>query len=308
MATISVLRETLRQDLGDLVALNREKRFENEQLESALFQGLQRHNRSLTWSTLPREEEQLILLLAKAKLAYDKALEYSLDPKMQSGQNLGRAKVDNADALMRVGARFEELYDDHRNQIFASTSESGDVLVGTLIRTSWFTKTKIPAQLATNPTKPVITYAEYQYDQEPVKQGRIRLFWNRLTDADIAYVRVYLSRKPVVELSDTVVKTFYDIFSSPSMPPTTLPIYPYPPFPQQTGDIVQTITPTGRWYLMMVAFNWNMLYTVGDVYALDVANYIDVTADSYVVPFLPTGAGTSSAGVAAVTSALTVTP
>ena len=308
MATIAGLREHLRQDLGDVVVLTKEKRFQNEQLEYALFQGLQRHNRAYTWASLPLEEEQLVLLLAKAKIATDKALEYSLDPKMQSGQNLNRAKIENADALLRVAQRLEDQYRAHRDQLFASINESGDITVGTLVRTSWVTKTKIPAQLATVPTKPVITYAEYFYDQDPFHQGRVRIFWNRIIDSDIAYVRVFLSQKPQIELSDTVIRTFYDIFSSPSMPPTTVPIYPYPPFPQQTGDIAYTINPTGRWYLMLCAFNWNMLYTRGDVYPLDVSNYVEFSADSYVLPFQAVSLQGSAASAAGVTGAGTVTP
>jgi hypothetical protein len=265
VSTLSGLREALRSEVGDLASLSKERRFQNEQLNAALFSAIQRHNRALTWGTLPPEEEQLVLLLAKARLATDKALEYSLDPKITSGQSLSRGKVENADMLLRIARRLEEDYRDHRAMLFSSYSDSGDIVIGTLVREDRFIGAKVPLALAAPPKRPTLRVAEYLHNPA-TGSGMLRVVWDHPSEDDLAYVRLHVSDSPVFDYTAPAISTFYDMS-----------------FPQLRGEILYSFPRTGIWYLQLDAYNWNLLHTLSEVYSFSVENYVDLTADVYVV-------------------------
>lgn len=279
MATINSLLSLCRSQLGDIVKLSKERRIQEELIEAALFSGIQVHNRFLTWSTLPPEEEQLILILAKSRICRDKAAEYALDPKLQAGSGYSREKVTNASVLSQMAREYMEEYEDLKRRISAQVD--GDIVVGTLTRESRTRKQIVPSILAAPPQKPVIESAKYVYDPDS-RSGGVSIRWHRISDQYIAYIRLYLSQSPNPSLSDEIIRTFYDL-AFWSIPPL-IPVQPvYPQIPQQAATVQHTVLPTGRWYLRAVSFNWNGVSTEGDPVALDVVNSRKLKCDSYAV-------------------------
>jgi hypothetical protein len=274
MATLSVLREHLRGDLADIVRIAGERRFENEYLERCVFEGLQQHDRFYTWASLPPAEEQLVLLLAKAKVAYDFALNYALDPKMNVGQAI-RDKSSNAQVLLTIAKALREEYEAELSLISADPDE-GEILVGTLLRTDHGTRQVVPAQGAIRPQKPVITFAEYLYD--PVYGGTVHWRWNRLGEVDVAFMQVIIGKtSPVNVHNGTIIRTLYDVWDDPYSIPTV------PSMNQQEGFVSYTILPTGRWYMALAVHNWNRLHSLSETFPLDVENYLEIPASTYVM-------------------------
>lgn len=281
MSSIAALRETLRPQLGDIARLSVDRRFQNEHLESALFDALQQHNRTFTWKTLPSEEEQLVLLLAKSRLAKDKALEYALDPKMTAGPNLSRDKSQSASLLIELSQSYRDEYREAKVLIFAQPDS--DITVGTLLRRSRTTGTHVPAQSAVPPNKPFLSEAHYRFDSV-ARKGFLDFDWRRPTDGNLAFVRVYVSNTPQVNFDSQMVRTIYDLYSDPiryAQPPAPQPQPQVPQIPQVKFDIEKVLLPTGRWYMALVAFTWNMLYTWSEAVPFSVANYAEFEADLF---------------------------
>jgi hypothetical protein len=293
MNPISVLREQLRLDTQDMSRLVNQRMFQNEQLESALFQGLQQHNRLLTWNTLPLEEEQLILLLSKARLAADKALAYALDPKLQAGTGFSREKTQNAQLLQQLSQGYYEEYDRQRSRVESADSESGDIFMGTLVRRSLTTHQKVPTQSVRPPRQPSLLSAQYLFNAQ-TGAGAIAVNWYRPQDGDLAYLRIYISQSPNIQLNDLILRTIYDLYGDV----TSLAVAPYPIITPNIPRISQqnyviglpsmnvsqpSLIPTGTWYLAIAAFNWNMLYSFSPSIPMLVENYIEIACDSYAV-------------------------
>jgi hypothetical protein len=298
VATISALRETLRGQLGDVSRLAVEKRYENAFLNEALFEGLRQHNKSLTWSTVPVEEEQLILLLAKSRIARDKALEYSLDTRVSVSSNFSSDKTGNASMLLQVANDLQDEYERQRDRLCAQDSVSGDIVIGNLIRDSRLIHAKVPVQIAPSPPKPRllgVSYLYYPNAQVNVPSGaggfqilktptgRLVLSWARVESGDLAYLRFYASQNPRAPLETwTVVRTIYDYYSD------TLAFERVSGPWISTGEAQMakqelwteyTLLPTGTWHFRLAAVNWNMLAAMSDVVSIRIENAIDLTAD-----------------------------
>lgn len=268
----------LRSQTGDLAALSNERKFSNEVLEAALFNGIQAHNRSLTWGTLPLEQEQMVLILAKARLCRDKAMEYSLEAKLNVGSSMGRDKTSNGYALMQMASMYQEEYEYLKEKL--ESSPDGDIHFGTLVRESRTRRMVVPSLLATPPAAPVLHSVQYRYDPD-LMQGKIRYAWERITDPHIAFVRVYLSRTPSYELGDAI-KTIYDLaYHAP--PPSTPMSAGTPQLPQVFYEQEYTILPTGYWYLILAAFNWNALFSLSAAHGFAVVNSRSLRADLFAV-------------------------
>jgi hypothetical protein len=307
MATISALRETLRSQLGDISRITSEKRFDNQYLNEALFEAIQTHDSNLTWSTLPQPENQLILLLAKLRIARDKALEYSLDTRVQVGSQFSGDKTGNAGLLLQVATALEDEYEYQRGKIDGQESGTGDVIVSNLIRDSRTIHAKVPTQLALRPPKPSLSGVKYLYyanssvfppsdtklQPYPVPFGRITFSWDRLDSGDLAYLRFYASMNPRAPLESwTVVRTIYDYYAD------TLA------FERLSGPWISTgeaqmpknelwvewnLIPTGTWYFILAAVNWNMLASMSDIFTLTVENSLDLAADTVIIDTLAGG-------------------
>lgn len=289
MASIASLRETLRPQIGDVARLVKDRRFQNENLEQALFDALQQHNRTFRWQTLPQEEEQLVLLLAKSRLAKDMSLTYALDPKMTAGPNLSRDKTQAAGLLLELSSSYRDEYLAAKALLFAPPDS--DVTMGTLVRRSRTTGTHVPAQSTTPPNKPFVSEARYEYNSRPRSvftpsgpAGFIHFKWRRPTDGDLSFVRVYVSHTPHVGFDSLRVRTIYDLYSDPiryAQPPAPQPQPSVPQLNQVDFSVEKTLLPTGEWYIALVSFTWNMLFAWSEPISFEVANSIGFSADMY---------------------------
>ena len=50
-----------------------------------------------------------------------------------------------------------------------------------------------------------------------------------------------------------------------------------------------TLSPTGTWYFVLAAVNWNMLASASDQVVLSVQNYLDLSADTVIIDSLNGG-------------------
>jgi hypothetical protein len=307
MATISALRETLRSQLGDISRITSEKRFDNQYLNEALFEALQENDASLTWQTLPPSENQLVLILAKMRIARDKALEYALDTRVQVGSQFSGDKTGNSGMLLQIANDLQDEYDYQRGKIDGQESGTGDVIVSNLIRDSRIIHAKVPTQLAQRPPKPILSNVQYLYyanssvfppsdtKTQPFACpfGRLTFQWDRIDPGDLAYLRFYANMNPRAPLESwTVVRTIYDYYAD------TLA------FERVSGPWISTgeaqmpknelwvewnLIPTGTWYFILAAVNWNMLATMSDITTLTIENYLDLAADTVIIDSLTGG-------------------
>jgi hypothetical protein len=301
MATISALRETLRSQLGDVSRITSEKRFDNQYLNEALFEAIQEHDSTLTWATLPQNQSQLVLILAKIRVSRDKALEYSLDTRVQVGSQFSGDKTAQAGLLLQVASSLQDEYDYQRGKIDGQESGTGDVIVSNLIRDSRLIHAKVPTQLAQRPPKPILMNVKYLYyanssvyppsdtglQPYPCPFGRISFQWDRIDPGDLAYLRFYANTNPRAPLENwQVVRTIYDYYAD------TLA------FERVSGPWISTgeaqmpknelwvewnLVPTGTWYFLLAAVNWNMLATLSDQTSITVENYVDLAADTVII-------------------------
>jgi hypothetical protein len=301
VATISSLRETLRSQLGDISRITAEKRFDNQYLNEALFEAVRQLDYSLTWTTLPIPKEQLVLLLAKARIARDKALEYALDVRVQVGSQFSGDKTGNASLLLQIGQGLQDEYEYQLSKVDGQASDTGDVFVSNMLRDSRLIHAKVPTQLALRPPKPILSNVQYLYYANPsvfppsdtgvqiipAPFGRLTFQWERLDSGDLAYLRFYASMNPRPPLESwTVVRTIYDYYAD------TLA------FERVSGPWISTgeaqmprnelwvewnLIPTGTWFFVLAAVNWNMLASLSDQSSLVIQNYIDLTADTVVI-------------------------
>lgn len=300
MATISGLRELLRSQTGDIARLSKEQRFVNEVLESALFNGLQAHSRSDTWATLPPEQEQLVLCLAKARLCRDKAMEYIMDTRLTVGSSFARDKTVNGQALIQMADVFQEEYEFLKGKL--ETALDGDITFGVLTRTSRTLHLTTPTLAASPPPVPVIHAVQYFYDAD-ARRGRLRISWGRMLDPMIAFVRVYLSQSPQWENGE-VIRTIYDL-GQPVVPPAMPLAAGAPQLPQTVYEQEHTVLPTGPWFLLLAAYNWNSLYSVSAPFGFTALNYREVRADGYSVE--PSSPLTTTTTTTSTTSTTTTT-
>jgi hypothetical protein len=287
--------------MGDVARLSHEKRFDTDVLNEALFEALRQHNKNLRWANIPEEQEQLILLLAKARIARDKALEYALDVRVQTGAQFSQEKTNQAQILTLIANDLHDEYEYQKTRIEAQDSVSGDIYVGNLVRDSRLIHAKVPVQLAPPPPKPKLAGVRYIYYANPMVNipsdtggmqplqtpcGRIAFSWERLESGDLAYLRFYASQNPRSPLETwQVVRTIYDYYSD------TLA------FERVSGPWISTgeaqmsrqevwvdfnLVPTGTWYFILAAVNWNMLATMSDRLQLQISNYCDLQVDTMI--------------------------
>jgi hypothetical protein len=292
----------MRGQLGDISRLTGERRFDNALLNEALFEALRQHNKSYTWATVPVEEEQLILLLAKVRIARDKALEYALDRKVSVGANFTSDPTNNAQILITAANELRDEYDYQRDRIAAQDNVSGDIVIGNLVRDSRLIHAKVPVQIAPPPPKPKLLSVSYLYypnalvnppadtggfQNIAVPFGRLVLDWARMDTGDLAYLRFYASQNPRAPLETwQVIRTIYDYYSD------TLAFERVSGPWISTGEaqmaknelwMEYTLLPTGTWYFILAAVNWNMLAAMSDPVSLKVENFIDLLADTMVL-------------------------
>jgi hypothetical protein len=300
VATISALRETLRSQLGDLARLAGKKRFDNSKLNDALFEGLRQHNKHYKWQDIPESEEQLILLLAKVRLARDKALEYALDARVTTGGGMTTDRNTNAQQLSALANDLRDEYEYQAAKILSQDNVSGDIIIGNLVRDSRLIHAKVPVQLAPPPPKPKLSAVQYRYyanrfvnppsDQEfqqAAPFGRIVFAWERITPGDLAYLRFYGCQNPRAPLESwQTIRTIYDYYSD------TLAFERVSGPWISTGEAQMakqelwhdiTLLPTGVWYFALAAVNWNMLATLSEIVQLQVENRIDLLADTLIL-------------------------
>jgi hypothetical protein len=274
MATISDLRGKLRGAIDDIQKLDVTARLTNEFLNEKLFNSLQLHNEKYTWQTLPVDEEQLVLLLAKSQLASDLALRYAISTRVTVSPSV-RSTIENSSELRQISQDLREEYRWTRNMI-SSQSSSGDVVEGIMVRHSPTTRSRVPQQGAVKPAKMRLGGATYQFNPL-LGTGRVYWTWTQPRDYDLAFIRLAVSRRSPVTYEDTIIHTLYDVYIDP------LAIPPVPPISEEEGYVDYTFLPTGRWYLAMIPVNWNRLWSVSDACPLDVENYISCRADAAVV-------------------------
>lgn len=283
MATLSSLREVMRTQLGDIAKFAKERDFQNEDLNRFLFEAIRAHDHSLTWETLPPEQEVLVVMLAKSRLCLDSATKFSLDPKLSVGGNLSREKLSNAQNLMQLAAQYREEYDWWQTKI---DSGDGDFIVTELTRESRTVHAIVPTQLATRPPAATLFSPSYRYSAS-TRMGFVRFSWKCPLSGNIAYLRVYLSRSSTPSSDDTVLRTIYDLTGDPlnyAFPPAPAAV---PSAPQLAGndfEIQYTISPTGCWYLAICVFNWNGLFTWSPAVKLDVFCYAVLSTDVFTIP------------------------
>jgi len=302
VATLSALRETLRSQLGDVSKLTGERRYDNNLLNQALFEAMRQHDKQWRWSTLPESQEQLILLLAKIRIARDKSLEYALEVRTSTGGNFSADRGSNASILLQVAQELQEEYQWQRARIDAQENASGDIYVSNLVRDSRLIHAKVPVQIAPPPPKPRLLNVRYIYYANPMVYipsdaggaqplptpiGRLVIDWERMESADLAYMRFYASQNPRAPLETwQVIRTIYDYYSD------TLAFERVSGPWISTGEaqmakqevwVEYTLTPTGTWYFVLANVNWNMLATLSDRFVLQIENSIDLLADTMIL-------------------------
>lgn len=273
MATLASLRGTLRSQLGDIAKLSKERRFENEYLEGALFDGMWQHSKGTSWDKLHGGEEQLVLLLAKSRIAKDKSLEYALDPKLQAGSGFSREKLSNASMLAQLASDYRQEYEDVRRTLFADPDS--DITVTELVRKVPYTRALSPMQAAKPPVKPRIHSVNYKYDSY-TGAGTILLEWDANADSNTAFIRIYAGSSPDLYTGEpAIIRTVYDFWGD-------MGAYSPNRIAQKELHINKTLLPTGVYYVIATSHNWNMLVAESDPATLVVTPYLSLMLDAFV--------------------------
>ncbi len=167
--------------------------FSNEELLEVLTKACTRHNISYTPTTLPRNEEELVLMLAHVdvnrRLAQDAAkrrnLELTVEQILQIATDIEWSYADTVKRQQRVipTPKFDE-----------GLTEQGDVVIGTFVKRSMRSGFFSPMAGGLPPTKPILELPS----SADVEDTKVRITWRRNTDLNFYSYELWRDTVPDV--------------------------------------------------------------------------------------------------------------
>ena len=169
--------------------------FADSELEELLKYALQRHNPTLTFSTLPPQEWAFVMPLAQANYVRVQAHDASKR----------KGTAEDVQSLLALAESFERQYDKDTTRLSralrspketnSNNLDEGDVMLGTLVRRS--TRTGFMSPLAaTIPPDYAVLVEPDEYD---VEDTNVRIVWQRNKNVDFYSYELWMDTRPEVE-------------------------------------------------------------------------------------------------------------
>lgn len=168
--------------------------FSDSELEEILKIAIQRHNPSLTLSTLPPQEKTFVITLAHAEVCriqgYDASKRKGLDQTVEN--------------LIALADSFEKQYKDDTTRLSraiqspreanSNTTDEGDVMLGKLFRRSGRTGFMDPLGNVIPPDAAVLQ----DPDEHDIEDDNIRVVWQRNKNWDFYSYELWMDTRPDV--------------------------------------------------------------------------------------------------------------
>lgn len=172
----------------------RHRLFGDGELGDLITRALQRHNPSMTLSTMPPQEWTFVLSLAHAEVcrvqAYDASKRKGLDT--------------DTETLLRLAESFETQYEKDRErnaraiqsprEANSNLVDEGDVMLGQMNRLSLRTGFMSPLAKAIPPDAAVLN----ELDERDIEDDNVRLVWQRNKNVDFYEYELWMDSSPEV--------------------------------------------------------------------------------------------------------------